>query len=124
MAKTESKKAARKILVEFEMNPEDVKKLIQSGKKGPKKLLGDAEFDKLIKVGAIKASDYLDPVQMEEASRGIGSWIRKVGGKIKKAISNPTVQTTVVTIVAGKLTSREMEKELELDNEEEEKPKD
>jgi hypothetical protein len=124
MAKTESKKAARKILVEFEMNPEDVKKLIQSGKKGPKKLLGDAEFDKLIKVGAIKASDYLDPVQMEEASRGIGSWIRKVGGKIKKAISNPTVQTTVVTIVAGKLTSREMEKELELDNEEEDKPKD
>ena len=124
MAKTDSKKAARKILVEFEMNPEDVKKLIQSGKKGPKKLLGDTEFDKLIKVGAIKASDYLDPAQMEEASRGIGSWIRKVGGKIKKAISNPTVQTTVVTIVAGKLTSREMEKELELDNEEEEKPKD
>ena len=123
MAKTEGKKAARKILVEFEMNPEDVKKLIQSGKKGPK-LLGDAELDKLIKVGAIKASDYLDPTQMEEASRGIGSWIRKVGGKIKKAISNPTVQTTIVTIVAGKLSSREMEKELELDNEEEDKPKD
>jgi hypothetical protein len=122
MAKTE--KAARKIIVEFEMNPEDVKKLIQSGKKGPKKLLGDAEFDKLVKTGAIKASDYLDPAQMEEASRGIGSWIKKVGGKIKKAISNPTVQTTIVTTVAGKLASREVEKELELDNEEEDKPKD
>ena len=122
MAKKEEKaKSSRKILVEFEMNPEDVKKLLQSGKK-QRKALDEAELDKLIEVGAIKASEYLDQNQMDEASRGISSWIKKVGGKIKKAISNPTVQTTVVTTIAGKLTAREMEKELDFDEVEKDKP--
>jgi hypothetical protein len=121
MAKKEEKKSSRKIIVEFEMNPEDVKKLIQGGKKR-RKALDETELDKLIKVGAIKASDYLDQNQMDEASKGISTWIKKVGGKIKKAISNPTVQTTVVTTIAGKLAAKEIEKELDFDDTEEDKP--
>ena len=80
MAKeTKAKKpSSRKILVEFEMDPDDVKKLLASGKKKAKKISA-VELEKLGKEGVIKASDYLDEEQIDEMSVALPAWISKAG---------------------------------------------
>jgi hypothetical protein len=114
------KASQRKIRVEFEMDPEDVKELLASGKKKAQ-LLSASELNKLGKEGVIKASDYLTQEQIDEISIAIPAWIRKVGTKIKKAILTPTVQAVVAKAVAQKLSAKEIGEETPL---EEESPKD
>ena len=120
MAKeTKAKKArSRKILVEFEMDPEDVTKLLASGKKKAKKI-SVLELEKLGKEGVIKASDYLTQEQIDEMSLAIPAWLSKVGTKIKKAILTPTVQA----VVAKAVIQKESIKELGEEAPEEERPK-
>jgi hypothetical protein len=114
------KASQRKIRVEFEMDPEDVKELLASGKKKAQ-MLSASELNKLGKEGVIKASDYLTQEQIDEISIAIPAWIRKVGTKIKKAILTPTVQAVVAKAVAQKLSAKEIGEETPL---EEESPRD
>jgi hypothetical protein len=118
----EKKKPTRKISVQFEMEPQDVKELIASGNKRGMKL-SDVEFEKLSREGVIKASDYLDQEQMEVVAVALPSWIKKAGSKIKKAavtaLSSPEVQKTVVS----KVTTRSIEEGSE-ETEMADKPKD
>lgn len=117
--KDEGKKtSARKIRVEFELDPEDVKKLLASGKKKAKRISTE-ELEKLGKEGVIKASDYLSQQQIAEMSLAMPAYLSKVGQKIKKAISNPTVQAVVAKAVVQKISAQELGEE----QPEEERPK-
>lgn len=110
----EKKPSAHKIRVEFEMDPEDVRELIEAGSKGPIRLC-DEEFEKLIEEGTIKASDYLDEKEMAFATEFIGfKALFKVGSKVgRKVVSKFTdkqsqkvvVAEVVNTVVDGSVSS-------------------
>jgi hypothetical protein len=107
-----------KIRVEFEMSPEDVKRLLSNGKKKSSKI-SDEELSRLGKEGAIKASDYLDNTQASFASRAASGWISEISDKVSDELSelsdqihNPEVQeaaafTVEVALVAAKRRTKE-----------------
>lgn len=75
---------AKKIRVEFEFSPEEVKELVESGTKGPK-ILSDTELEKLSKKGVIRAADYLDLKQLGKVKKRVA----KIPHKYSKAAYGP-----------------------------------
>jgi hypothetical protein len=109
----EGEKSARKIRVEFEMNPEDVKALIETGEREPKRVVSDDELAIMGEEGVIKASDYLSEAQIDEISLSAPKYIRKTGSKVKSAISNPSVQQRVVEKAVDRIFVQSVEEDLE-----------
>lgn len=101
------KKPSRgKIRVEFEMDPEEVRELIEAGSKAPVSL-SDAELKTLIEKGTIKASDYLDEGQMAVAVAALPSWISKAVNKTVDKLHNPKVQKAAISGVVATVSTAE-----------------
>jgi hypothetical protein len=96
--------AKKKIVVEFEFTPEQVKELIEAGGKGPKTITRE-EVLALAEKGAVRASDFLTRDQLDLSASFSLSFVSKIGKKIISKASNKTVQkvavTSAVTIVAA-----------------------
>ena len=91
----QNKPSAQKIRVEFEMDPEVVRELIEGGSKGPTRL-SDEGLEELIKKGAIKAADYLDDDQMGSVAF-VGPFVKKIGTKAVTKLTNKQTQKVGVT---------------------------
>jgi hypothetical protein len=83
----------KKIKVEIELSPEQVRELIESGVKGPKCITNE-ELEKLAEGGLVRAADYLDEAQMTIGAELFGGWI----SKLKKKISNKAVVSVAVEV--------------------------
>ena len=94
----------KKIVVEFEFTPEQVRELIEAGGKGPNKISKD-EVLELTKKGTIRASDYLTKDQLDLNASLSLSFVSKIGKKIVSKAQNKVVQkvavTSAVTIVSA-----------------------
>ena len=81
---------AKKIRVEIELTHEQVRELIEGGKRGPK-VVTNAELNRMAEGGHIRAADYLDEAQQERVGLAIPSWIKKAGEKAVTAAVTKTV---------------------------------
>jgi hypothetical protein len=110
---SEKEKLSRKIRVEFDMDPEDVRELLKTGDKEPVRIISDADLSRMSEVGVIRAADYLSQAQMDEVSIAMPKFIRKTGSKVKSAISNPQIQVKVVEKVVDTIVVRSVEEDKE-----------
>jgi len=101
MAKKKSEK--KRIQVVFDMDPADVKQLIEFGSKGPEKI-SRKELEALAEKGVIRASDYLNDDETEvvfgifgKIAKAVGKVGGKVVGKVKEY--TPVIKEKVVTVV-------------------------
>ena len=90
----------RKIRVEIELSPERVRKLIETGAKGGKRIT-DEELKALANVGVIRASDYLDEKQMSAVSIAIPNWIKKAGEKAVVSASSRAAEEIILELVVA-----------------------
>ena len=99
-ARKGGKKPQKKIKVEFELTTDEVKELIQSGTKGPKKITA-AQVQKLAKAGKIRAADYLDANQQTMVIGKLVKLASKAASKASSKLSDKTTQRVVVTEAAN-----------------------
>ncbi|MGA9821244.1 MAG: hypothetical protein ACLP7A_01990 [Desulfobaccales bacterium] len=116
------KKEQKKIRVEFEIPIDKVKRILEAGAKGPKKITKE-ELEELSRVGVIRASDYLDEAQAQEAATAVTGWLNKLGEKAVTAAASKAAQEIVLNVVEDTLAARSIEELLEEDSSKEDKPK-
>ena len=99
-ARKGGKKPQKKIKVEFELTTDEVKELIQSGTKGPKKITA-AQVQKLAKAGKIRAADYLDANQQTMVIGKLVKLASMAASRASSKLSDKTTQRVVVTEAAN-----------------------
>lgn len=115
-------KKPKNIRVEFEIPIDKVKRILEAGAKGPKKITKE-ELEELSRIGVIRASDYLDEAQAQEAAAAISGWLSKMGEKAVTAAASKAAQELVLNLVEDTLAARPVEEILEETSLEEDKPK-
>jgi hypothetical protein len=98
-------KTPKKIRVEFEISIDKVKEILEAGTKGPKEITRK-ELEELSRVGVIRAADYLDEVQTQEAAAAIGKFVGKVTNKATTKLTNKETQKTVIAVVSTEVTNK------------------
>jgi hypothetical protein len=109
----EKRKSSRKIRVEFEMDPEDVRELLKTGEKEAVRIISEDDISRMSEAGVIRAADYLSQTQMDEVSLAMPKFIRKAGSKVKSSISNPQIQVKVVEKVVDSIVAKSVEEDVE-----------
>lgn len=95
----------RKIRVEFEMDPEDVRKLVEGGSRGPERL-SDEELEKLIKEDTIKAANFLDEEQMNMNTKFLGKIFSKTASKFSNKQTQKVVVAEATNIFIDKVSDK------------------
>lgn len=95
----------KKIRVEFDLNLETVKELIEFSECKDQPIT-DEELKEISEKGIIRASDYLSQTDVEDVfSAGFfGKIASKVGRKLVSKISDPKVQATVASEVVNTIS--------------------
>jgi hypothetical protein len=99
---------AKKIKVVFELDPQDVKELIEFGSKGPDTISRE-ELKELVKTGTIRASDYLEDDEVEaffgifrKLAKAVSKAGKEVVGKVREY--TPVVREKVTDVTRDVLT--------------------